>query len=140
MPINKHFMAPQYFPEGFATLTSVLLAGGIASAIAVTLLLSGVASSRNSLTTILSAQANALAHTCSEKALQTIHDSITYSGQGSLSIDDGSCTYTVSIGAGPARTITTSGVVSNVTRKIQVEVGALTPKIIVSSWQEVADF
>ena len=125
---------------GFTTLTSVILAGGVASAIAVTLLLSGISSTRNALASTQGAQANAFAHTCAEQALQLIHDNLSYSGQGTQAFTDGTCAYTVTIGSGQLRTLTASGTVGSTTRKLKLEITALTPKITIGSWTEVAAF
>lgn len=126
--------------KGFATLTSVLLAGSIASAVAVTLLLSGVSSTQNATSTTQSFQAIAVANACAEKALQTIHETLGFTGTGGLTLGEGSCAFTVTSGSESARTITVSGTVGVVTRKMKIEINALTPKITFSSWQEVADF
>lgn len=126
--------------NGFATLTSVLLAGSVGSAIAVTLLLSGVNSTRNSMTITQSTQARALRHACAQQALGVIHDSLGWTGQGSLTFNDGSCTYAVTAGTGERRTVFATGTVGNVMHKLTLEISNLTPKIITSSWKEVADF
>ncbi|MBI5135381.1 hypothetical protein HZA86_04090 [Candidatus Uhrbacteria bacterium] len=126
--------------KGFATLTSVIVASAIASAIGVTLLLSGISSTRGSIATSLGAQANALANACAEEALQAIHDNLSYTGQFNRTLGDGTCSATVTDGGGQLRTITSTGTVGGIIRKVKITTSALTPKITVSSWQEVGDF
>ena len=87
-----------------------------------------------------SAQARYLADTCAEIALQKIWDSSSYTGSGSFSGFNGSCTYVVSSSGGENRQINTTGVLGNVTRKVKVLVDKVILQVNVSSWQEVADF
>lgn len=126
--------------KGFITLISVLIVGAIGTAIAVSLILLGLSSSRTSFAIEQSNQAKALANSCAEEALQQIRDSTPYTGSGNLSFGQGTCSYTVTSQGGQNRTITASGTVGTIVRKVQVVINTITPLIGVVSWQELPDF
>ena len=126
--------------RGYVLLLSMLMVAAIGSTIAVGLLLLGLGSSRTSFAYQQSIEARALANACGEEALQQIHDAVDFSGQGALSIGAGSCQYSVLNTGGEQRTVTATGVVGSGVRKVQVTVGAVAPEIVLTSWQEVADF
>lgn len=146
MNTAKRFMVlPPYvriwnLESGFATLVSVLLVGAIGLTIAVSLLLLGIGASRTSFAQEQSYQAKALADACAEEALQQIHNSTPFTGSRSLTLGQGSCSYTVTSQGGQNRTITTSGAVSSMTRRVRVVIDQINPTIQVTSWQEVANF
>lgn len=123
--------------EGFITLVSVLLIGAVGSAIALSVLLISIATSRTSFALIQSSQAKALANACSEDALQQIRNSISFIGNGNLIFSTGTCTYSVTNSGGQARTVTTTGTVGAIVRKVTIAITAINPTITVSSWQEV---
>lgn len=124
--------------RGYVALLSVLILGAASTAIAVTLLITGIDSQRGALVTMRSAQARSLATACAEEALQRIWDDSAYtSGGTNLSLGQGSCSYTVTNTGGNARTITASGTVDSVVRKLEVYVTIETLSISVTSWQEV---
>lgn len=124
---------------GFVTLVSVLAIGAVGVAIAVSSLLLGVGNSRTSFAYEQSNQAKALAGACAEEALQQIRGSTPFTGSGSLSLGQGACSYTVTSQGGQDRTITASGEVGTIVRKVEVVIDSITPTIQVVSWQEVAD-
>ncbi len=128
------------FPHGFATLISVLLSGAVASTIAVSLLLSGVHSAKNGVIYTRSVQARSLATACAEQSLQELHNNLTYSGTVALTFDEGTCSATLTVGAGSLRTITSTGTVESVVQKMIIQTNTLTPMITLSSWQDVGDF
>lgn len=126
--------------RGFATLVSVLLVGVIGLAIAVSLLVLGVGSSRTSFAREQSYQAKALADACAEEALEQIRDSTPFIGSGALTLGQGSCSYIVTSQGGANRTIISVGTVASMTRRARVTIDQINPAINVTSWQEVADF
>ena len=128
-----------YRSEGFITLISVLIVGAIGVAIGTSLLLLGLGSSRTSFALVQSNQVKALANACSEEALQQIRDSTPFSGTGNLTLGQGTCTYTVTKLTGQNRTITASGTVGTIIRKVSISLDKITPNINVTSWQEVAN-
>ena len=126
--------------SGFITLISVLIAGAVGVGIVTSLILLGLGSSRTSFALIQSNQAKTLANACAEEALQQIRDSTPFSGTGNLTLGAGTCTYTVTKLTGQNRTITGSGTVGTIIRKISISLDKITPNINITSWQEVADF
>src|SRR5262245_10632692 len=104
--------------SGYIALLAVLVVGAAATAICLVLLTIGTDSQRSGLVELQSKQARGLATACAEEALQQIHNNIAFSGTNTLSIGQGSCTYTVTVTAGTTRTITTTGIVGSVVKKV----------------------
>lgn len=121
---------------GYVTLISVLIAGAVGVSVAVSLLLLGLGISRTSFTEGQLRQARFLTDACAEEALEQIRDATAFSGSGSLSLGNGSCSYTVVSGGGSNRTITVSGMVGSIVRRATLSIDAINPLIHVSSWQE----
>ena len=128
-----------YNNRGYITLVSVLVVGAVGIAIALSLILLGVGSSRTSFAVEQSNQAKALANACAEEALQQIKDSNPFTGSGNLTLGQGACSYTVTSQGGGNRTIVASGTVSAIIRKTKIIINQVNPTIQVVSWQEVAD-
>ena len=84
-------------------------------------------------------QAKNLSNICAEEALELIRLSNGYIGSGSISENSGNCNYAVSNSGGENYTINTSGNYNNAVRKLNISVSQITPKIVISSWREVAD-
>ena len=123
--------------EGYITLITVLIVGAIGSAVAISLVLMGISTSRSGLGIQQSTQARALTAACTDTALQEIRKITGFSGSGSITIGQGACQYTVTRTGGQNRTITATGTVATTIRKVQVSVTAINPKILISSWQEI---
>jgi hypothetical protein len=123
--------------SGYIALLAVLIVGAAATAITLVLLTSGADSQRSALVEQRSKQARALAVACSQEALQQIHDNIAFSGSNGLTLGQGTCTYVVAVTAPATRSITTSGTVGSVVKKIQVYATIDTSNISVTSWQEI---
>lgn len=126
--------------KGYITLLSTLFLVAIGGVVAGSLILLGLGFSKTSFTLVQSNQAKALANACMEEALERINDSAPFTGTGSLTLGAGTCSYTVTSGGGQNRTITSSGTVGSIIRKVTVTIDKITPAIEVTSWQEVADF
>jgi len=129
-----------YTEDGYAALLGVLVIGAVTALATVSILLSGMQSSRTSFAFQQSVQAQSLADACAEEALQQVRDESSYIGSDSLSFEAGSCSYSVGFGGGQNRTITAEGIVDSIIRKIEISVSQINPEITVDSWQEVADF
>ncbi len=125
---------------GYIALISVLILGAVGTAVAISLVLLGLGSSRSSFTLTQSNQTKALVNACMEEALQQIRDATPFTGTGSLSLGQGSCTYTVTSQGGQNRTIIATGTVGTIVRKVKSIITTIHPDITISSWQEVADF
>ncbi len=102
--------------KAYVTLISVLIVGAIGSAISISLVLLGLGSSRNSLLLLQSAQAKAMANSCAEEALQVLAEVPGFSGNGSLTIDGNTCTYTVTV-QGFDTEVSATGNVGEIVRK-----------------------
>lgn len=149
-----------YNNSGYVALMSVVIIGAAAAAIAVSVLLLGLASSRTSLVLAQSSQARALAEGCVEHALQAISDSSNvapadsshfngdsshfvpgdsshFSGGGNYSFRLGTCSYEVSSRGGESGVIAATGTVGTVIRKLRVVISSIHPAITVVSWQDV---
>ena len=124
--------------EGYITLISVLILGAAGLVIVISLALLSLGSSRSSLALEQSNQAQALADTCAEMALQYIWDWDANIGTDNLNLGQGSCTYTITSETVP-KVITASGTVGNIVKKVLITVDNLHPYVHLSSWQEVAD-
>lgn len=126
--------------SGYIALVTVLVTGAVGVAIAVSLLLLGLGSSRTSFSLEQSSQAKALANACAEEALQQIRDSTPFTGTGSLTLGQGTCSYTVTSQEGQNRTITSTSIVGTIVRKVKIIIDKITPRINITYWQEVADY
>ena len=123
--------------KGYITLLSVLVVGAVGLAVTTSLILLGLGSSRSSLNYQQLHQAKNLASSCAEEGLQKIRESSSFTGSGNLSIGQGSCTYNVTNTGGNGRTVDATGTVGTVVRKTSVSISAISPSIIISSWQEI---
>ena len=122
--------------RGYIALMAVLVVGAASLAIASALLVTATDSQRSTLVNQQSAQARSLASACGEEALQQIHDDTSFTGTNNLSLGQGSCTYTFTNTGGNNRTITASGTVGNVVRKIQVTLTIGATTLTINTWQE----
>lgn len=125
---------------GYITLVSTLVVGAVGIAITLSLILSGIGSSRTTFTIEQSNQARALSSACVEEALQQIRDLTSFIGTGNLTINGNTCTYTVTSQGLQNRTVTAFGTVGGNIRKVKVIINNINPTLQVVSWQEVADF
>lgn len=118
-------------------LLSVLVFGAVGLSVIISGLLLGVDASRSSLTLQQSIQARALANACAEEALQTLRESVYYTGNETLTFSTGTCEIQTISGTGNInRTVITTGNVGNVERTVQVEISTVHPTISITSWQE----
>ncbi|MFC1622914.1 hypothetical protein ACFL16_00795 [Patescibacteria group bacterium] len=123
--------------KGYITLLSILVIGSVGVVITTSLLLLGLGSSRTSFSLEQSVQTKAVVNACAEEALQVIQDNNPYTGTDTVTIGQGSCTYTVTSGGGGNRDVTVLGTVGTITRKVEIAIDAINPTINVTSWQEV---
>ena len=126
--------------RGAVLLLSLLVFTAVGMAIIASLLLFGVAQVETSFAREQSGQAKGLADACTEEALQQIRDSTSFSGLGTLTLGEGTCTYIVTNLGGSNREIEATGTVDTIVRKVFVSIDTINPSINVTSWREVADF
>jgi len=124
--------------EGYVALLAVLITGAAGIAIALALLIGGIDSQHATLAEQQSAQARSLASACGEEALQQMHDNTAFTGTNNLSLGQGTCTYTVTNTGGSNRTVTTTGTVDGIVRKLDIRVTIGSSSISITSWQEVS--
>jgi len=122
--------------RGFSTLLIVILLGGVALGLTLSLSTSSVWSIRGSVDAKVSNQAKSLVNACAEIALETLRENNGYTGTDSVLIGSNTCTYTVTNTGGSTRTITASGVVEDITRRVTITTNTFNP-LVVSSWLEV---
>lgn len=147
MITQKHSMEQHHFdhnkkgtPQGYIALISILIVGAVGVSIGFSVVLLGLGFSKSSFTLDQSGGAKALVNACAEDALQEIRDFTLYAGTDSLSLGEGSCSFTVIKTGGQNREIEVSGTVGAVTRRAKVVIDAINPQISITSWQELADF
>lgn len=125
---------------GYVTLISVIVVGAVGVAAVTALLTWGLSASRSSFSFNQSAMAQGAADACAEEALQEIREAPSFTGSGSLSLAQASCTFSVADEGGQRRRILSQGTAGQAVRKVIVLVDVITPAIGVSSWKEVGDF
>ncbi len=139
-----HFMELQHCAkprsQGFITLLSVLVVSAVGVGVALTLLTAGIADTRSSGTYEDTLEARALADVCAETALGRIKVSVSFAGNATLAFPEGSCEYFVTAQSGENRTITARGIEGSIVRKVEITVTQISPRIVIGSWREVADF
>lgn len=120
---------------------SVLIVGVVGSSIAIFLILMGTDSYRTSSALEQSFQAKSLADACAEKALDSLRQNVNYTGGETITFDRGNCEILPIVNASTQTpTIKTKGMAGTNLRKNQILLQQITPKIMISSWKEVADF
>ncbi len=127
-------------PRGYVALFSVIVLGAIGTAIMVSVIASGVSSSQTDFSLQQSGMARMMASSCAEEALQVVLETGTTSKTANLSIASGTCSYIISPQAGQSLEIRATGGIGTVISKIKILVATTTPALILSSWEEVADF
>ena len=127
--------------NGYIALMTVILMGAIVSAITVTLLTLSIVYNKNSITYMKQQTARNYTDSCAEEALRIIRTKV-YTGSGTIDINGDSindCTYVIS-GTQPNLIILTEIIPSPADgpkRKVQITTTAVSPKIILSSWNEI---
>ena len=139
--IVKLFMGqPLCDKNGYVTLISILVVGAIGVSIAISLLLLGISSARNSIILEQSSKAKYMADICIEEGIRQIRELNSFSGGNTFNFASNTCGYLVIDGGGENRVVQASSTVGSAVRKVKVEIDQISPTINVSSWQEVADF
>lgn len=123
--------------RGYITLMSVLVLGAVGVALTISLILLGLGASRTGFAVEQSNQAKAIVNACSEEGLMRIRESTSFTGSGNLTLGSGNCVYTVTSQGGQNRTVSSTGTVGTLVRKVRILVTAITPAITLASWQEV---
>lgn len=122
--------------RGFSTLLIVILLGGVVLSLTLSLSTSNVWSIRSSVDYKNANIAKSLVNACAEVALEAMRENNSYTGTGNVALNNNSCTYTVSNTGGSNRSVTVSGTVSGVTRKLSITTSSFNP-LTIASWQEI---
>ena len=125
--------------QGFLVLTMVLLVCAAVLIIATGSLLRSISQTNESADSENSLKAWSTVNACGEYALGQLASNWTYSDDGSLNVGSETCYYTLA-DSGTSKLIKASSTVAGFTKKILIEVTTNTPKVVINSWTEVADF
>jgi hypothetical protein len=127
--------------QGYIFLLSVLVIGAIATSTALSLVLLGLASEQSGFNIVQSMQAYEHANTCVERALRTLRSDLTYEGDVTAALTNGSCTLKKIGGTGNAdRIICSEGRSGQSVRRLEVYVREIFPRVKIASWKEVDQF
>jgi hypothetical protein len=123
--------------NGFIALVTVLIIFAIVLLVGLSISLLSINEAQMGLRKSQSSQAYFLANLCAEDALMKLKEDINYSGNETIEIEGGSCQILPIEGKWTIKTISNF---QNQVKKIKIMVSQVNPKMIISSWQEVADF
>jgi hypothetical protein len=123
--------------NGFIALVTVLIIFAIALLIGLSVSLLSISEAQMGLKKSQSSQSTYLANLCAEDALMKLKEDINYSGNETIEIGGGSCQILPIEGNWTIKTIANF---ENQVKKIKIIVSQVNPQMLISSWQEVADF
>ncbi len=122
--------------KGFSTLLIVIILGGVAFTLALSLSTSSVWSIRGSIDSKTSNITKSLVNACAEIALEAMRENNSFTGTNNVALSGNSCSYTVTNTGGTTRSVTVTGTMSGVTRKLSITTSSFNP-VVIASWQEV---
>lgn len=122
--------------KGFGTLFIVIILGSASLALTLWITTSSFWSIRSSIDNTVGKQAKALTDSCADVALETMRENNSYFGTNTVTINNNTCTYTVANTGGNNRTISISGSIGSITKKLQITSTGFNP-IVISNWQDV---
>lgn len=126
---------------GYAFLVTVLVIGVMATATATSLMLLGWAAEQNGFLIERSGQAEEYAKTCIERTFRRLRLDPSYAGGETISFSKGACRIRPVLGDGANdRRICVEGTSGSSTKRFQVSVEELFPRVVTSSFAEVASF
>jgi hypothetical protein len=125
--------------EGYVALLSVIALGAVGLAITVSLLTSGITFSKTNFEVQQKIQSRMAATSCAEEAMQQILDTGIETGSGILTIGSSTCSYTIS-STSTNLLVQAVGTSTSVVTRLNIILASSTPRIKLSSWQEVGDF
>lgn len=122
--------------KGFSTLLIVIILGGVALALTLTLSTSNLWSIQGSIYSKSSNTTKSLVNACAEIALEAMRENNSYTGTSNVVLNSNTCSYTVTNTGGTTRSVTASGTVRGITRKLSITTSSFNP-LVVASWQEL---
>ena len=122
--------------KGFSTLFIVIILGSIAIGLVLALSTDSFWVVKSSIGAKDSSQNKSLVNACAEIALENMRENNSLVGSSDVVITGNTCTYIITNTGGTNRTISASGTINGVVRKLEINTTGFNP-IAVSSWQEV---
>jgi hypothetical protein len=122
---------------GFIALFTIFIILSLLLLLGLSFGLLAISETDMSLVKVQSSQAYFLANLCAEQALMKLKENINYSGNETINTDNGNCQILQIEGQW---IIKTKGFSQDSVRKIRISISQVSPRIIIDSWQEVADF
>ena len=123
--------------RGFIALITIFIILAVVLVLGLSFGLLAISESDMSLDKVKSSQAYFLANLCAEQALMELKENLNYLGNETVSVDDGNCQILQVEGQWIVKT---EGNFQDDVRKMRISISQVNPKIIIDSWQEVADF
>ncbi len=123
--------------NGFIALLSLLILFLISLSIGIGLSLRSISRSKTIISIFHSSKAFYLANLCAEQALMNLKENVNYSGNETISIEEGSCQILPIEGKWTIKVI---GNFKNNKKKIKIIVNKVNPEIEIQLWQEISDF
>jgi len=134
-PYYSKFKIQNSTKKGFSTLLVVILLGGVALTLTLTLATSSLWSIRGSIDSKSSNISKSLINACAEVALEAMRENNSYTGTSNVLLNNNTCSYTVSNTGGSTRSVSVSGTINDVTRKLTITTSSFNP-LVIASWQE----
>jgi H+/gluconate symporter-like permease len=127
--------------RGFLVLTMVLIVCAVVLIIGTFIFLRSISETNQSADSEKSLKALNVVNACGEYALGqlALTPERSYTGDYTLSVGDETC-YIYPITGTTVKTIQASSTVSSFTKKILIQVDISTARLLINSWNEVADF
>jgi type II secretory pathway pseudopilin PulG len=122
--------------KGFSTLIIVIVLGVIALSLTLAISTSSVWSIRANMNAKTSNITKSLVNACAEVALEKMRENNSYVGTDNVTLNGNTCSYTIIDAGGNTRSITISGAVNDITRKLFITTNDSDP-ITIISWREV---
>jgi len=123
--------------QGFIALLTILIVLGVVLLIGLSISQLSINEAQMALQKSQSSQAYYLASLCSERALMALKEDINYAGEN-VNIENGNCTISAS-GDLPAKIVGVKATFQNQIKKIKIVISQINPKMIIQSWQEMAE-
>lgn len=123
--------------QGLIALMTVLIVLAITLAVGIGLGLGSISETKMGLQKNQSSKAYYLANLCAEQALMKLKEDSGYAGNEATSTENGICEILPIEGTWTVKVSATS---SEQTKKMRITISQINPKMIISSWEEVAGF
>ncbi|MBT3293437.1 hypothetical protein HN512_00165 [Candidatus Peregrinibacteria bacterium] len=125
--------------DGFIYLLTVLVVGIVATSVTASFLLMSVSAMKTGTAVQHSSQAMAIAQACAEHGIFNLMENPDYQGNEIQTYENGTCEILGVVGIGSEnRTICVDASAGNSTRRLEIIIKRLIPKVQIFSWQEVS--